>query len=246
MKVGWEVKLGVLLVLLSALISLVQFLIFHDTQQIFIYLLANIAFLPIQVLFVTLLINRLLESRERMERLKKLNLVIGVFFAEMGTHLLTYLSDLDPKLEMIKADLVVTKDWTGEEFDRVNVKLRGYDYGVDMKKVDLPYLKSFLMEKRRFLMRLSENPNLLEHESFTDLLTAVFHLTEEMAVRKNVTDLPAKDMEHLSADLKRVYTLIVAEWLNYMRHLKDSYPHMFSLAMRTNPFDQTASPIIKS
>jgi hypothetical protein len=36
--------------------------------------------------------------------------------------------------------------------------------------------------------------------------------------------------------------LLVTEWLSYMRHLSDSYPYLFSLAMRTNPFDPQASP----
>jgi hypothetical protein len=45
-----------------------------------------------------------------------------------------------------------------------------------------------LLSKRDFLVALMENPNLLEHESFTDLLWAVFHLVEELAVRLNPFD----------------------------------------------------------
>jgi hypothetical protein len=33
------------------------------------------------------------------------------------------------------------------------------------------------------------------------------------------------------------------EWLAYMKHLKHAYPYLFSLAMRTNPFEAEASPI---
>lgn len=45
--------------------------------------------------------------------------------------------------------------------------------------------------------------------------------------------------------MKRVYTRLVTQWLLYMRHLKDHYPYLFSLAMRTNPFDEDAKPIVK-
>ncbi|MFY9799780.1 MAG: two pore domain potassium channel family protein, partial [Methanoregula sp.] len=31
----------------------------------------------------------------------------------------------------------------------------------------------------------------------------------------------------------------------YMQHLKKKYPYLFSLAMRTNPFDVHASAIVK-
>jgi len=32
--------------------------------------------------------------------------------------------------------------------------------------------------------------------------------------------------------------------VDYMRYMKDNYPYLFSLAMRTNPFDRKTSPII--
>jgi hypothetical protein len=106
-------------------------------------------------------------------------------------------------------------------------------------------LRRFLLDKRDFLLRLLENPNLLEHETFTQLLQAVFHLTEELADRDDVTKLPPSDYEHIAGDIKRAYVLLVNEWVDYMRHLKNNYPFLFSLAMRTNPFDQSASVIIK-
>ena len=95
-------------------------------------------------------------------------------------------------------------------------------------------------------MRLLENPTLLEHESFTELLRTVFHLTEELTFRDDIGRLPDPDKMHIAGDIKRVYHLLVNQWLTYMKHLKDNYPYLFSLAMRTNPFDQKASPVIKS
>ena len=57
--------------------------------------------------------------------------------------------------------------------------------------------------------------------------------------------MPDTDYKHLSGDIKRAYTLLIHEWLDYMKHLKDNYPYLFSLAMRTNPFDRDASPIVR-
>lgn len=39
--------------------------------------------------------------------------------------------------------------------------------------------------------------------------------------------------------------LLAGEWLAYMGHLRESYPYLFSLAARTNPFDRNASPIVR-
>ena len=85
----------------------------------------------------------------------------------------------------------------------------------------------------------------MEHESFTDLLLAIFHLTGELARRPSLEGLPRSDMTHLAVDIGRTYRLLVLEWLDYMRYLKRSYPYLYHLAMRTNPFDQTASPVIR-
>ena len=86
-----------------------------------------------------------------------------------------------------------------------------------------------------------ENPNLLEHESFTNLLWAVFHLTEELAYRRTVERLARADAAHIAGDIKRAYELLTLEWLAYMKRLQKDYPYLFSLAVRTNPFDPGAS-----
>ena len=53
-------------------------------------------------------------------------------------------------------------------------------------------------------------------------------------------DLPETDYQHLSGDIKRAYILLISQWLNYMQHLQEDYPYLFSLAIRTNPFDPQA------
>ncbi|UCG99862.1 MAG: hypothetical protein JSU78_05345 [Deltaproteobacteria bacterium] len=244
-RISWQIILGLSLIILSVFFYLIHYAIFRDPHHIFIYLIGDIGFVFIEVLLVTLIIHQLLSMREKRARLEKLNMVIGAFFSEVGTRLLTYLSDLDPKLDRIRKELIVTTDWSYQEFSRVSKRLKNYDYGVEIQEVELEYLRGFLMEKRDFLLRLLENPNLLEHESFTELLRAVFHLTEELEARENIRQLPDPDREHLAVDIKRAYILLVHQWVDYMKYLKDNYPHLFSLAMRTNPFDQEASPIVK-
>ena len=113
------------------------------------------------------------------------------------------------------------------------------------KRGNLDALKGLLIEKRSFFLRLLENPVLLEHEAFSDLLWAVSHLTEELANRQDVGQLPDTDYAHLAGDIKRAYVLLVVQWVDYMSHLKTNYPYLFSLAMRTNPFDPPVSPEVQ-
>ncbi len=71
--------------------------------------------------------------------------------------------------------------------------LSAYSCRGTLKDTDPSGLRNFLIGKEDFLMRLLENPLLIEHESFTDMLLAVFHLTGELTHRKDLTGLPAND-----------------------------------------------------
>lgn len=186
----------------------------------------------------------LMERREKNIRMQKLNMVIGVFFSELGTKLLSQFSRFDPELESLREKLVVRTNWSDEDFRNVKLFLRKHSYRVDPQKLILEDLHFLLEQKSQFLLRLWENPNLLEHGDFTDALRAVFHLKEELLSRDDLEELPETDKAHLAGDINRAYALMVQQWVDYMKHLKDSYPYLFSHAMRTNPFDRNASPIV--
>lgn len=245
-RLSWQVRLGVALVLASAALYAMHFLIFRDAHHIFLYLIGDLAFVPVQILVVTLIIEEFLRLRERRVRLEKLNMVIGAFFSVIGTKLLTYVSDFDPNLAAIRNDLVVKGNWSDRDFAGLSERLKRYDYGVDIKRIDLVRVRDMLTGERDFMVRLLENPTLLEHETFTSLLRAVFHVTEELESRPGFDALPESDLAHLAQDIKRAYGLVVSEWVDYMHHLKCNYPYLFSLAMRINPFDQQASPVVRS
>jgi hypothetical protein len=242
---GWQVMLAVILISLSVLFYIIHYLIFRDLHHIFLYLIGDIAFLFLDVWIVMLVLHRLLVYREKQSILKKLNMVIGTFFSEVGTELLKKLSCFDPQSADIGRQLVVTKDWVDKDFMKIARSIHGRQSNINSKKEPLDDARDFLVSKRPFLLALLENPNLLEHESFTDLLWAVFHLTDELAHRTDLRKLPDSDYEHLAGDMKRAYHKLLVQWLDYMKHLKHDYPYLFSLAMRTNPFDTNASVEVK-
>lgn len=240
-----RVLFGLMLILLSVFFYSLHYLIFRDLHHIFLYLIGDIAFVFIEVLLVTLIIHHILDEREKHAMLKKLNMVIGAFFSEAGTPLLKFFSKFDTEAENLSKQLIVDKNWSTEHFEKMQTALQKHEYKIDSCAGDLQGLQSFIVDKRAFLLRLLENPNLLEHEEFTELLWAVFHLAEELSFRKSIKNLPDTDFNHLSGDIKRAYGLLIREWLSHMEHLKDNYPYLFSLAVRTNPFDVSASVEVK-
>jgi len=186
----------------------------------------------------------MLNFREKKQRNEKLNMIIGAFFSEIGTELITYLSGFDQALDKVREELIISDDYSIKSFNLIRKKLKKYHYKIDIDKSKLPDLRKFFIDKKDFLLRLLENPHILEHESFTELLMAVFHLAEELEHRNRISQLPEEDLEHLTKDIGRVYTLLIYQWLDYMQHLKKNYPYLFSLAIRLNPFNPDASPVI--
>jgi hypothetical protein len=241
----WQIALGASLLISSFVFYLVHYIFIGSISHIFESFIDNIAFLPIQALLVTLILSQVLGQREKQARLEKLNTVVGAFFSEVGTRLLTWSASADPCIEEIRAQLLVTAAWSERDFRAVSAQLYARTYAVTIERIHLGDLRAFLVGERGFLLGLMQSPTLLEHESFTELLRAVFHLTEELEARPDLSALPPADLAHLAVDMQRAYKLIMQNWLVYMRHLKDNYPYLFSLAMRMNPFDRDASPIVR-
>ena len=244
-KLRGKLLLGVVLIILSSAIYVLQIAIFHDERDTFFYLVQDLAFVPIQVLLVTVIVDQILKIREKLAMMNKLNMVIGTFFSEVGCRLLQSFSRFDVEFEEFRKELIISRDWSDQKFRQTAREISSFNHRLDHARGDLNELKAFLVSKRDFMLRLLENQNLLEHETFTDLLWAVFHLTEELEAREDLAQLPVTDGEHIASDIRRAYVLLISEWLAYMKHLKNEYPYLFSLAMRTNPFDANASVTVR-
>lgn len=187
----------------------------------------------------------LLNRREKKLRDQKLHMITGLFFSEIGTRLLTFFSRFDVNTDVLRESLIITDEWVEKDFTEVDKRLKSHRYNIDVRRGEAEELRRFLNEKGWLLLRMLENPILLERESFTELLRAIFHLREELLNRPDLSLLPDTDRAHLAGDIRRAYALLVHHWLDYMKYLKNHYPYLFSLAMRINPFNQDASPIVK-
>ena len=244
-KYRWQIILGIFLAGMSAALYGLSVLFFKSPRDTFFYLLQDLAFVPMQVLFVTVIIDRLLSRREKAAMIRKLNMVIGVFFSETGNGLIRMFAGFEDQFDRFRPILGLSIAWGENEFNRAGKELEKLEWKVGAGKGDLNALKEYLVNRRSFLLGLMENQNLLEHESFTEMLLAVFHLMEELSFRENLSGLSKQDQEHLSIDILRAYRLLVTEWLSYLRHLRSQYPYLYSMAVRVNPFDPHAKAEIQ-
>lgn len=182
-----------------------------------------------------------LSKRDKRLRAEKQNTIVGLFFSEIGIHLLSRFLAMDPQRRVLEQDFEVSADWSEEAFALAADRLGRYDFQVDLAGADLVELRDFLEGNRTLFIRLLENPSLTEHGPFTDLLRAVLHLREELVHREHLDQLSETDRMHLGGDIKRAYKILVERWLEYMAFLKENYAYLFSLAARRNPFVKDAS-----
>jgi hypothetical protein len=233
-----QLILSVFLILLSIILYSIHFIYFKDLHHILIYLVGDIAFLPLEILFVSFIFHKTLEYREKKNTFKKLNMVVGAFFSESGTKLLELFADSDLNIKELQSKLIIKNNWGNKDFKLALNFIEKYN--IKIGRLDLVELKLFLKEKREFMLKIIENPALLEHELFSELMMAIFHLEEELSNRIDVLNLRKNDEEHIYLDIQRAYKLLIREWVLYIQHLKSDYPYLFSFAIRTNPFDKNS------
>ncbi len=244
----WQVQTAVILIVAATGVYVLRWILFPGGslhEEMLRYLADDVAFLFIQVLLVSILVDGLMQRRQRETMLDKLNMIIGAFFTECGAEVLGRLARLDGDLESVRGDFLARPSWKAKDYDLAKQAFRAHRPVIELSTGDLVALRERLDREKAYLIGLLGNQALLEHEKFTDLLWAVTHLTEELHARGDFDNLPAPDRAHLAVDVKRAYTLLGVQWIDYLRHLQTQYPFLFSLAVRTNPLDPDASAIVR-
>jgi hypothetical protein len=244
LRFRWQVMLGAGLAVLACALYFLHYFLFGQADQTLSYIGKRIAFLPLEVLFITLVVHQLLTRHNRGIIVRKMNMLVGTFFSEMGNELLEQLNTVHQLDDRDKQRFKIGKEWSNQDFENAIQAVTHIEPHLQIDSNVLENLRQLLQPRRQFLLMLLGNPNLLEHEPFSDMLWAVFHLLDELSRRDDLYRLPASDVRHLAWDARRVYNKLVVEWIRYMKHLKQDYPYLFSLEMRINPFDEQRSVLV--
>ena len=218
---------SIVLILLSALMFLIHYLVFGQALNTAYYSLMNLCFIPINSLVVTVILEKLIDSKAKQERMDKLNMLVGIFFTEVGSKLMHLIinADKDAKNSITSFD----------DLNRIKTDISNHDYKIDMECIDLSAIKSILIDNSSLFINLISNESIHQHEIFTDLLMSVIHLRDEIIFMEN-DKYEEIDITHLENDIIRVYKNITIQWVYYLEYLNKSYPFLYNNAIRVNPF----------
>lgn len=245
MRKSWsKYSIAAVLIILSVTFYIIQRVLFHDPEESSFLFFQDLAFLPLHALFVTFILESIIKAREKRERLEQINILISAFFSEVGTDAIKKLNPFIANREGVYECINIKPTWRNVDFKAATKDAISYKFEADSTADDLEELRQLLYWKKDSILAMFENPNLLENNRFTNMLWAVYHVMDELNNRDSFVGLPQEDLDHLSNDIERAYKLLLVEWIYYMRHLKDKYPYLFSLAVRKNPFKKKQSVVI--
>ncbi len=231
-----DIKLGFYLLVAAVCVYFIQIVVFKDPSNTFFYLLQDLAFVPLNIVILTLIVDRVLAEREKKDRMQKMNMAIGMFYNEAGIALLKCCIGFDSNFEQYHSRYHITMEWEDAQFDQLLKRSDRDAFQMDSRRSSLIDLKLLLVEKKELLLTLLSNPVLLEHDTFSDLLWSVFHLKDELQICRDFSQMDEDNHRHISRDIERAYGYLISQWILYMKHLRTDYPYLYSLAVRENPF----------
>lgn len=233
-KYRFEIRLSIMLSAISAGLYGITYLLFNNMNGLEESLLSQLAFLPIYILIVMIILENITNRQEKNKMMSKLNVIIGAFFGELGREMLKSIAAFDKNNDKLQMNLCYRAEDFDKYFDRMNSFVIGYNVNITFEDKEFTELKASMKKNRDLLLNMMSNPNLMEHETFTEMLLAIFHLYQELDIRESIA--LDEDKIHVKEDVVRAYKLLIKEWLLYLKHLKESYPYLFSLEIRLNPF----------
>ncbi len=186
--------MGILLII-SAIFYGLQIVIFHDTHDTSFYIFQDLGFLPVSIAVTTFIVGALLDRQNKQERIEASRILTVSFFSVMGNSLMDLLCSALDDQSRVK--------WDSDIFDEI---------------------LTFLDDNTSTVLTIASNPNLLEHEKFTDLLWSVLHLREELYSRKD-EEISHADQLHIVNDAQRVFDLYLENWNEYSEYTKAEYPY---------------------
>ena len=246
----WKIKFSIIMVIAIIVIYGSNILILKDPEHVISYIWTHLGFIPVDILIVAFLLDEIISKKEKEAMMEKLDMIMSTFFSEIGNELINQLSSAN-EYKASTEYLQSIKNWSDSDYENKLKELKNVniDFKANVAPEDreeyLTNIRNLLVNKREFIIGLINNPNLLEKEEFSGLLTAILHLDEELEHRTDLSLVTDADFAHLNGDMHRVYNKLVYEWVYYLRYLNKHYPYMIALIIRTNPFDENADVYVK-
>ena len=215
------------LVLLSAVLYGIIYLIHRDASYIGKYVTYHIAFLPLHALVLGLIFEEILNLREKNSRQRKLNIFLGIFFRQMGVEFASIMFGLLENRGELDKLIMAQPAWKRRDFRSARSELAQFKPRVKADPRVLAQLLELLEAREKDILEMTRNPNLWEFELLYRTLVGFFHLIEESRYRGTLDEMSGPAREHLANDAGNTLVMLLRLWLEYLEFLKKQHPVLF-------------------
>ena len=224
----WEkILVAAALVLLSSALYGLVYLIHGDAGYIGKYVTYHLAFLPLHALVLGLILEEILNLREKNNRQRKLNIFLGIFFRQMGVEFTAITFELLNNRSELDKLIMAQPSWKRRDFRNARYELDQFKPGLKDDPRVLSQLMTFLREREQDILEMTRNPNLWEFERLYRTLVGLFHLIEESHFRGALEKMSRASREHLAKDAGNTLLMLLSLWLEYLEFLKKQHPVLF-------------------
>lgn len=215
--------LSIFLLMISLILYISQVMIFRQPETTAFYIFQDLAFLPVTIAIATLVVGYLMEEHDRQERINRTRMLTSSFFTDVGNELLRILITQGHYEIPL---LLLTDECKNKTEEELKHSIEKMNFQVSWTPETEREIQNLLDAQHDSMLIITSNPALLDHEIFTDMLWAIFHLKDEMKGRAS-ENISSADQKHLESDAKRVFDLLLLDWMNHLNYMKKEYPYYY-------------------
>lgn len=226
----------IIMVTLAIIIYFVHYVIFGEVVSTVSGIVLSLAYVPIGVLYNFLVLSKVMKKSKQMKLERRMNVIIGSFFHEIGNEVMYSIVEGDENKEQLNYLCNASMDWEKKDFKKLLAIIKRYECKININNINLNKLKKTLHNKEDFLLDLIINSNLEEYDGFSEMIMSLLHLRDEFSSLFTNGVLNEEDRYHMTNDICKVYKWLLRFRVQYVENLKEYYPLMFMKLMKNSPF----------
>ena len=227
------------LIVFSIILYTIHAIIFRNPINTFSGIMLSLAYVPIGISYQRMVVDKLLDAKEKESAAKKMNLVMSSFYNSIGNDIIGYIAKGDIKLNARQPKLGIFSKTNEASFENIIEFFKDYECELDIDKIKLDKIYKILEEKDDMMLSLITNEAIDGYSGIIDMLTAMLHVKDELTMKfeDNGFDFSSKEAKaHLTKDIARCYTLLMHQWIAYMADMKIIYPTRFKNMLKVYYF----------
>lgn len=229
-RITENILLIIVLMSISITIYFFHYLIFGDIRQTLSGIILSLAYVPIGIIYQELIVDKILDKKQKLNSVEKINIVIGAFYNEVGNSLIKIISKGDKNIDVIRCNIDINNNWSNENFEDLIDLLKVYVCELDITKIDIVKVVKLLNKKDTLIINLMINESIKEYKGFIELLMSLIHLRDELNFRDNIKN------DRIEKELCKNYKILLIQWVKYIEELKEIEYDLFLKIIMNSPF----------